>query len=153
MTSTLSLCYHGLWCHAPWLEAMDLFLKFRQICPLSCVSVFMKEFRFSHLLWDVSAINTAKDDMPNCGNSNILLVQPSRALLSGASQDSVIPELFSANIKKLITLSLLKNVIRSNNCVSQTNVYVNLFDKEIAITFFTITASLEGLLRLVYCPY
>ena len=112
----------------------------------------MKEFQFSHLLWDVSAINTAKDDMPNCGNSNILLVQPSRALLSGASQDSVIPELFSANIKKLITLSLLKNVIRSNNCVSQTNVYVNLFDKEIAITFFTSIAYLEGLLRLVYRP-
>ena len=30
---------------------------------------------------------------------------------------------------------------------------MNLFDKEIAITLFTITASLEGLLRLVYRPY
>ena len=31
----------------------------------------MKEFQFPHLLWDVSAINTAKDDMPNCGDSLI----------------------------------------------------------------------------------
>ena len=77
-------------------------------------------------------------------------MQPSRALLSGASQDS---GLFSANIEELITIFLLNNVIKSNNCVSQTNVYVNLFDKEIAITFFTSIASLEGLLRLVYRPY
>ena len=74
-------------------------------------------------------------------------MQPSRALLSGASQDS---GLFSANIEELI--SLLNNVIKSNNCVSQTNVYVNLFDQGIAIAFFTSIASLEGLLRLVYRP-
>ena len=49
------------------------------------------------------------------------------------------------NIKELITLSLLNNIIISNNSVSQTNVYVNLFDKELATTFFTSIASLAGL--------
>jgi len=82
MLSLSKTCLSSLWCfrlrqfHTMVIEVMlhglrrwILFLKIRQIYPLSCVNVYIKEFHFSYRLWDVSAINTAQDDMPNCGNS------------------------------------------------------------------------------------
>ena len=98
-------------------------LKIPTNLSTSCVSVFMKEFQFPHLLWDVSAINTAKDDMPNCGDS---LISSSCNLIELSFQVPPRIMLFLGFYKGLITLSLLKNIIISNNSVSQAHVSVKL---------------------------
>ena len=143
VTMVIEFMLHGL-------RRLILFLNHRRIYPLSSVSVYMKEFQFSYRLWAVSAINTAQDDMPWCGNS-LISSSCNPAELSFQLLPRIL--LFLGFTSAIIKDFSLKIVIRSNDCVSQTNVWINLFDKQIAITLFTITASLEGLLRLVYRPY
>ena len=83
------------------LRRWIFFLNPTNLSTFLCLRLYEK-FQFSHLHWDVFAINTAQDDMLNCGNSrNILQLQPGRALLFGASQGSVIPLLFLCKYKGL----------------------------------------------------
>ena len=99
------------------LRRRILFLNPTNLSTFLCLNLYEK-FQFSHLQWDEFAINTAQDDIPNCGNS-LISSNCNPAELSFL----VLPRILlflcfsSVNIKDLITLSLLKNVIISNDCV------------------------------------
>jgi len=102
VTMVIEVMLHGL---RRWI----LFLNIRQIYPLFCVSVYMKEFQISNRLWDVSAINTAQDDMPNCGNSLISSsCNPAELSFQLLPRILLFLGFFSAIIKDLITFSLSK---------------------------------------------
>ena len=103
VTMVIEVMLHGL-------RRCISFLNIRQIYPLFCVSVYMKEFQFSYRLWDVSAINRNQDDMPNCEKSLISSsCNPAELSFQLLPKILLIPGLCLCNYKGLITFPLSQN--------------------------------------------